>query len=131
MFDLSALSLSAVAVAVEVVVAVAELAVEALVVLVVPPSPAQLQRLCSLVLSSPPDVTKGFIYCLYKHLSPDLAAIPVDPLYGDPAPQVFLEPAVEGDALPDVVDHGEQLEEGCERWPTIFRHAHLSKGWVK
>ena len=108
MFDLSALSLSAVAVAVVVVVAVAELAVEALVVLVVPPSPAQLQRLCSLVLSSPPDVKKCF--CLYKHLSPDLAAIPVDPLYGDSAPQVFLEAAVEGDALPDVVDHREQLK---------------------
>ena len=126
MFDLSALSLSAAAA--EVVVAVAELAVEALVVLVVPPSPAQLQRLCSLVLSSPPDVTKGFIYCLYKHLSPDLAAIPVNPLYGDPAPQVFLEPAVEGDALPNVVDHREELKEGGECWPTIFRHAHLALG---
>ena len=54
-----------------------------------------------------------------------LAAIPVDPLYGDPATQVLLEPAVEGDALPDVVDHREELEEGGERWPTIFWHAHL------
>ena len=54
-----------------------------------------------------------------------LAAIPVHPLDGDPAPQVLLEPAVEGDALPDVVDHREELKEGGERWPTIFRHAHL------
>ena len=54
-----------------------------------------------------------------------LAAIPVHPLYGDPAPQVLLEPAVEGDALSDIVDHREELEEGSERWPTIFRHAHL------
>ena len=61
-----------------------------------------------------------------------LAAIPIDPLYGDPAPQVFLEPAVEGDVLPDVIDHGEELEQGRERWPTILRHAHLSiKGWVE
>ena len=34
-----------------------------------------------------------------------LAAIPVNPLYGDAAPQVLLEPAVERDALADVVDH--------------------------
>ena len=105
MFDLSALSLSAVAVAVEVVVAVAELAEEALVVLVVPPSPAQLQHLCSLVLSSPPEAIMCFIHCFYKHISADLAAISVNPLYGDPAPEVFLEATVEGDALPDVVDH--------------------------
>ena len=34
-----------------------------------------------------------------------LAAIPVNPLYGDAASQVLLKPAVEGDALADVVDH--------------------------
>ena len=57
-----------------------------------------------------------------------LAAIPVNPLYGDAAPQVLLEPAVERDALADVVDHWEQLKEGSEGRTTILRHAHLSFG---
>ena len=60
-----------------------------------------------------------------------LAAIPVNPLYGDAAPQVLLEPAVERDALADVVDHWEQLKEGSEGRTTILRHAHLSLGKVR
>ena len=100
MLNLLALSLSESEVG---VVAVVELAVEALLVLVQPPSLAQLQRLCSSVLSSQPDGMMSDIVLTIVNLH--LAAIPVNPLYGDAAPQVLLEPAVERDALADVVDH--------------------------
>ena len=81
-------------------------------VLVAPLTLALLQRLCSSVLSYPPDDAICFILSFTRF---HLAAIPVHPLYGDPAPQVLLQPAVEGDALSDVVDHREELEEGSER----------------
>ena len=69
-----------------------------------------------------------FIFTIfYLHL----AAIPVHPLDGDPAPQVLLEPAVEGDTLSDVIDHREELKEGGERWASIFRHAHLGHLMVR
>ena len=63
---------------------------------------------------------KLWVYC-------HLAAITVDFLYGDAASQVFFETTVEGDTLPNVVDHWEELEEGGERWTAVFRHAHLKK----
>ena len=66
------------------------------------------------------EVPKTLGYC-------HLAAITVDFLYGDAAPQVFFETTVEGDTLPNVVDHWEELEEGGERWTAVFRHAHLEK----
>ena len=63
---------------------------------------------------------KLWVYC-------HLAAITVDFLYGDAASQVFFETTVEGDTLPNVVDHWEELEEGGERWTAVFRHTHLKK----